>query len=86
MVLFGTESQDSSQASYADAEHIEVVCLPSAVTYSCDAGLTVHEPEKHCVFAMWKHVSSGGYGLTFVRVPVMRMISTSPKHLSVWFF
>ncbi len=27
-------------------------------------------PEKHCVFALWKRVSSGGYALTFVRVGV----------------
>lgn len=31
--------------------------------------LTVSDwPEKHCVFALWKRVSSGGYALTFVRV------------------
>ncbi len=25
-------------------------------------------PEKHCVFALWQRVSSGGYALTFVQV------------------
>jgi hypothetical protein len=25
-------------------------------------------PEQHCVFALWKRVSSGGYALTFVHV------------------
>ncbi len=34
---------------------------------SSEGTMTVSDwPEKHCVFALWKRVSSGGYALTFV--------------------
>lgn len=42
---------------------------PQVVVVDKEGSITVGDwPEKHCVFALWKRVSSGGYALTFVRV------------------
>jgi hypothetical protein len=43
--------------------------VAAVVDESDEGSITVSDwPEKHCVFALWKRVSSGGYALTFVRV------------------